>query len=552
MTDPDTYIPLKASDDPDDPKKMSKDSPSSKSGLLQRSSTARLEQYRERQHGSATHMDHALKKTLDRAISGDSRPELAEHHVDPENALTELLRHVHLDPDGGIANLSNANQDLSGSTQLSKIAALTKSPGDLFLAFVGVIRGFANPLLILFTGAHHLTHVGDDDWTKAATPLIHSLGHGASVNQLITFLYIFECGTIVAIFLKIFWDLVYMLWVSRSFSHAKLSGLSAHPRYVFLAKLFWRDLPFLQSFSGMKALGYIHPDLIGKNARHFFVLHHQASRHFVERFLQVNKDTASDEELAEDVAKILIRYDHAHDTNDVKRKVASDYLQLHPYGLSQLLLKSSLSSNKQAMSQVNCNPSVLFMGRWIKCIVVAENLGFVAVAFGMTAVGCLVFLAKLCIVARALGDINTPVWFLLLLLAAFLNQVMGIISVNQLLLWRVEAFVFGGSDAHVSPEEYYLIQVYLANLAETVWNSKFIPTYQKIAIMLKMDDDDLQQLIIEEDAYSKSAVTLSVKKFMYESGVSRPSAILHCLDPDGARARRRNLAPEGSDSDGLT
>merc|ERR1719410_2393553 len=99
---------------------------------------------------------------------------------------------------------------------------------------------------------------------------------------------------------------------------------------------------------------------------------------------------------------------------------------------------------------------------------------------------------------------------------------MGVVSVNQLLLQRVETFVFGGADAHVTTEERFLLEVYLANLAETVWVSHFIPTYQKIAIMLKLDDDDLQQLIIEEDAHSKSAVTLSVKKFMYRSGITRP------------------------------
>eukprot|EP00747_Dinoflagellata_sp_TGD_P145547 gnl/TRDRNA2_/TRDRNA2_176597_c3_seq1.p1 gnl/TRDRNA2_/TRDRNA2_176597_c3~~gnl/TRDRNA2_/TRDRNA2_176597_c3_seq1.p1 ORF type:complete len:556 (+),score=75.46 gnl/TRDRNA2_/TRDRNA2_176597_c3_seq1:80-1747(+) len=498
------------------------------------SSTRLLDEYREREYGDATCMDLAQTERLRRTVTGERRPALAEHIADPENAMSELIRHVQLDPDGGIANLHDIHQDIAVSTQHSKIAALMKSPGEIFLAFVGVIRGIANPVMILIAGMRHFHMVakGQSD-DEHATVLYKNLGHGALVTHLMTIVFIIECGTVFALFIKVGRDFVYMMVASRTSGHrAKMSGLAAHPRYMFLAKLCWKDLPVFQSFSGLKALGWVHPDLIGRNSRSFFSLHHQASRLFLERFLQVQKDTASDEDLAEDVAKLLLKYDHGDEAEEEKGKAAREYLQEKPYGLTQLLLNSSLASNDDAMSQANCKASALKMARVIRYIPVAESFAFCIVASVMLAAGCLVFLAKLCIVARALGDVDTPISVLVLLLASFLLQVMGIVSINQLLIRRVETFVFGGADAEITTEEHYLAEVYLANLAETVWASQFIPTYQKIAITLKLDDDDLQQLIIEEDSYSKSAVTLSVKQFMYRSGITRPNAVIWCLDPN--------------------
>jgi len=491
-------------------------------------SEAALDNYRMREHGGATHMDHSEKVKIERCVKNIKRPPTAK--TDPGNAMSELIRHVQLDPDGGLANLGDSSQSLSAGAQLSKIEALKKSPSEIAVAFIGIVRGITNPLFILCTGIPHLNMIAHGHRSRASTSALRQ--NHISVTYIITAMDIIECGTVIFMVLKVCWDLACMLWASRNFDPSKTSGLSAHPRYVFLATLYWTDLPFLQNFSGLKALEYVHPELISKNAREFFSLHHQASRRFLERFLGTGRDTLSDEELAEDVTKLLVHYDHAADPENEQRAVAYEYLRKSPYDLSKAVLQSSLSSNEDKMFQAKCNPSALRLARWISCIVSAESLAFFVIASVVFCAGCLVFFAKFCIVSRALTDENTEFSWIVLLLASFLNQVLGIISVNQLLLWRLETFIFGGSDASVSPEERYLLQVYLANLAQRVWASDFISTSQKFAIMIQLDDDDLQQLIVEEDAQSKSSCIISVKQFMYQTGVSRPSVILGCLDPE--------------------
>merc|ERR1719461_2393204 len=91
--------------------------------------------------------------------------------------------------------------------------------------------------------------------------------------------------------------------------------------------------------------------------------------------------------------------------------------------------------------------------------------------------------------------------------------------INSLLQWRVETFIFGGTDATISGEENYMLQVYLGLLMERIWALECVSTCEKLAIMLQLDDDDLQQLVIEESEV-KAQVSASIRRFMDKRGHS--------------------------------
>merc|ERR1712159_54832 len=70
----------------------------------------------------------------------------------------------------------------------------------------------------------------------------------------------------------------------------------------------------------------------------------------------------------------------------------------------------------------------------------------------------------------------------------FFNQVIGFIAVNQLLIDRIETFVFGGPDAVVSMEQRYLMEHYKARFVEAITHSEELTFGQKVAFFLAFDD----------------------------------------------------------------
>merc|ERR1712187_1054880 len=120
----------------------------------------------------------------------------------------------------------------------------------------------------------------------------------------------------------------------------------------------------------------------------------------------------------------------------------------------------------------------------------------------------------------------------------FLNQVLGFLQVRSLLISRVETFAFGGSDAVMSTDERYLMAVYYARFAETVLKTSALSAFQKMAVFLQFDDDDLQQLIIEEDIHDKSQIMLAVRQFR-----NTPDSPVISWVRDGCCRRRHRQIP---------
>jgi len=167
------------------------------------------------------------------------------------------------------------------------------------------------------------------------------------------------------------------------------------------------------------------------------------------------------------------------------------------------------------------NYSVLKSAK-IKCkMAISSKLNgllFFGIVMVSAIIGTSAFMLKIVIFCDLLIDPLVKNSWAYLWLAVFGNQVVGSLNVAQLLLSRVEAFAFGGSDAFISVEEQFVMNMYLAALFEKVWKSNRLNMHQKIAIMLHFDDDDVQQLMIEEDQHIKSSIVLSVRQYMKVNG----------------------------------
>merc|ERR1719375_101516 len=128
----------------------------------------------------------------------------------------------------------------------------------------------------------------------------------------------------------------------------------------------------------------------------------------------------------------------------------------------------SFPNAQSMMEEYGGMDTQVFSRFWrVSVVVFMERLGFFLLCLSLFCLGFLSFLVKICFVAVILIE-HSKLWALGSLLV-LLNQMISIISVNQLLMRRVEKFVFGGPDAEVSVEEYYIIEVYLANLAHKIW-----------------------------------------------------------------------------------
>jgi len=92
---------------------------------------------------------------------------------------------------------------------------------------------------------------------------------------------------------------------------------------------------------------------------------------------------------------------------------------------------------------------------------------------------------------------------------------------------RVLTFLFGGTDAHISAEEGFVMSAYLANLARKIWKSPLLSRSDRWTVMLLAGGDLLQGLVVEEDVQAKSAVILGVKQFMRETGYHKSSKLVN-------------------------
>jgi len=267
----------------------------------------------------------------------------------------------------------------------------------------------------------------------------------------------------------------------------------------------------------------------------------RCARLILTKFFNVQEDTISSEEMAVQVGKIVLRakWQNLHTCEERKKndeciEYAVSAVDASPQDamrhLKQVLGGLTEEQKAKLLEGMGVNVSVERI--WlVDLIVLADMLLFYLVNALLLLVGISGAVVKVSAGAVVLTDVEaTPIW-IYFWIAAFCNQLIGIFTIEELLIGRVQTFVFGGTDACVQMEEHFLIDLYMGHLMQRIWQSdcQNLSVWNKLALLFKLDDDDLQQLIVEEDYGQKSQVTLSVHHHLR----------VHNLQGVGIRVRER-------------
>lgn len=321
--------------------------------------------------------------------------------------------------------------------------------------------------------------------------------------------------------------LVYLL-LAVLFRASRVASLWQNPdqRYFHLAKLFWHDLLQLQNVSALKALGYVHPTILAKRKQTLFT-GDLCSKFMLTKFFKAKEDDLSQEEMAVQVGKIVLRarwreLETIEDRQATAECVAfaTNAVDASPHdaltSLAEALAELTPAERTSVLEGVCADESVLAYAWRVDFMVLVEKLFFMLGNVVLLIVGFSGAIVKVSAGAVVLTDPDVDLFWIYFWIAAFCNQIIGVFSIEEMLLQRVHTFVFGGTDARVQMEEQFLIDIYMGHLMQRIWMSdhQHLSLGDKIALLCKLDDDDLQQLIVEEDFGQKSAVLLSVRRHL--------------------------------------
>lgn len=436
------------------------------------------------------------------------------------DALHNLVSHVRFDPDGGLENVVGASDFLSTGAlgQVSKVEHLKKDAIELFGAFSVVGRVLANICFVLWRCDTTLMAVFFPDHSLKSMEL-HKR------QQEVRIPHIMELTAMVAIFELCCLTYLVLAVVLRSCRVAWMWRRS-ETRYFHLAKLFWSDLLQLTNVSALKALGYVHPTILAKRKQSLFT-GDLCARLMLTKFFNAKEDQLSSEEMAVQVGKIVLRANWANLTSFEERQrdqaccsYAVSSVDASPYSalsnLTDALNSLSPQQRQDILEGVGADASVLERCWRIRFILLVETLLFMVSNMILLLIGLSGAVVKVSAGAVVLTDPDAPQQWVYFWIAAFCNQLIGVFPIEELLMARVHTFVFGGTDARVQMEERYLIDLYMGHLMQRIWESdpEHLTFSNKLALLFKLDDDDMQQLIVEEDYGQKSLVTTAVHKHL--------------------------------------
>lgn len=435
-----------------------------------------------------------------------------------KDAMENFMSFLSIDPDGGISNLLDAHQKY-GSGQVSKFPSLEKDMSKRVVALVYICRLALNIPAVIFGSANicycfwspdcpSFTQMGhDDDLKKVKLPL----------EEIALIVAAWEVVAGVALILKVCYHGVMFMFTKSP--DAQLDSEEAakmdFEKYRHLVSFFWDGMQKLQNFSALRALGAVHPGLLSHYSKDCNV-GNTAALQLLEHYLDLpDHEHLTEEEVLEQGVAQLVRLRYGPGKKDGKEDLrTSDAVQhkLHEYILldSYSLLCEIKNAERENAShpdrqQYSSRRKESLRGLWRVCFVGwVELIAFWTKAFFLACFGWAAFMIKLVEVAVVLFDPLSSLKHISIKTLAFMNQIMGIIGVNQLLRWRLFRFIFGGQDAYVSAEERLVMHFYEARLVQAIWTSHAIPSYERWLILLTFDDDDLQGLIIEESDVEKA------------------------------------------------
>jgi len=455
--------------------------------------------------------DRSRLPSMCRITSSSFDPSIVE--IPPGDAMNELLKHVRLDPDGGIMNISN--EVLQAEQQESKVFALRKNRAEKFGICLIVSRATINTVHIIW---HNVFFLNQRFLHEHYLRQLYSNITLSSSHILDFFLALHVLELIIFAYLTAFclYDMCKVAWHSHSTARADDNGIN--PKYFYMQRLAWDDFRRVQSFSVVQALRFVHPTLLNRYLESLSVKD-TAARYILEKFLKIGPDALTDQELAEHATTVIVQNRNLHGD----RHFAMELMRYTPHEIVTEVFKMGQPENHEQNSPLDW--TIFEYRRRFELLCILEQIAFSSMIVLAFLVGSFGLLAKLCHSTVLLTDPEVSIISLAVYVIGFTNQVMGVMAVNQLLIWRVQEFMFGGSDSKFSQEEKTIMEAYLAQLAERVCTSDWLNKTQKLAVMLGLDDQDLQQLVIEEDVDDKANVLLGVKAYMKKHGLVSSSRL---------------------------
>merc|ERR1712007_370240 len=79
----------------------------------------------------------------------------------------------------------------------------------------------------------------------------------------------------------------------------------------------------------------------------------------------------------------------------------------------------------------------------------------------------------------------------------FLNQLLGVLLLEVMVMKRLFRFVFAGHEGVMSPSEIMKKRTWLANTVRTIW-LRYESNFDRIALLSTFSDDEFQLLMLEE------------------------------------------------------
>lgn len=443
-------------------------------------------------------------------------------HLDSsDNPVSQMLKHVRVDPDGGALNLDGE------TNQLSKVHLLPKGCVTRGLTVLSLVRSLGNPVFILITNSSWLLQwYHQDEVFAVAFQEIFGDRDGTWLER--GFILVIACELIMTMFvvLRALYHLmeimISMCCTSPEPEHVSRGSREFQPLHtkasdpigrfhLLVSNFFFEDLPVIQSVSIMRLLAFVHPDVVCRNYQ-MVEVSGDASRAILERFFRVKHNDATELEMAE----LLERFCY-----QLSELCPGEYEQREPhfeanYNQQMYLLRTVVNSTPSQVldtfaSEIDLSVrSDFWKFRTVQC---AEVLLF---AISVVCVAGLAFVGFYCKVCRVAIQIHTGEdWERLLYTAAFMNQCMSIFNIKQLLFWRVRVFLFGGLDCEVSSLDQLVMRMYMGMLSHAVWNIPEFSALDKLCVMVEFDDNVLQRLVMEEDLQEKGKSILKLKR-MYE------------------------------------
>jgi len=301
-----------------------------------------------------------------------------------------------------------------------------------------------------------------------------------------------------------------------------------NPKYMHEATFWITDLPRLQNLSTLRLLAFAHPNLLVKRQKHFST-GDELARAVLEGVFRCNGKYFSDDQLSDEVAKVISqngKTDNKFSAEELLRWRPSDALR-------------ELRAWREAGNQLDTeryNPEMLDKAWRMDLLLFGELLCFCSLTCICFTLGTVEFFHKICRLTLLLTDEETPLRTCMTFFLLFLNQTLGMMHINSLLQWRVETFIFGGTDAAISGEENYMLQVYLGLLMERIWALECLSTCEKLAIMLQLDDDEKAQQtadMLYKESPSAEAAKLMIlcihgMKLYGSSVIKLPDGALSC------------------------